>query len=235
MKIDIWSDVMCPFCYIGKRRLENALAVFPHRDSVEIEWHSFQLDPDTKTDPDKDVYTYLAERKGQSLGWSKQAHEYVTNMAAETGLQYNFDKAVVANSFDAHRMTHLAKKYGRGDAMEEALFRGYFTEGKNTADHNVLKTMALSIGLDEAEVNEVLAGNRYAEAVNADIAEAARLRINGVPFFVVNGKYGISGAQPSETFTQALETAWKEYEREQSKLTMMGGEASACEPGGECK
>lgn len=235
MRVDIWSDVMCPFCYIGKRRFEGALAQFENRNDIEVVWHSFQLDPDAKSLPGKDVYSWLAERKGQSLDWSKQMHKQVVDMAAGEGLTYNFDKAVIANSFDAHRITQLAKKYGKGDAMEEQLFKGYFTDGKDVADYKVLLEMATAIGIDEKETAEVLNSNTYADAVEADINQAAQLRISGVPFFVINNKYGVSGAQATETFSQALDQAWKEYAEEKGGLTMMDGDAATCEPNGECK
>jgi predicted DsbA family dithiol-disulfide isomerase len=235
MKVDIWSDVMCPFCYIGKRKFEDALAQFANRDDIEIEWHSFQLDPDVTPQPGRDVYSYLAERKGISDAQSRQMHDNVVAMAKQVGLQYNFDKAVIANSFDAHRIGHLAKKYGKGDAMEEQLFRGYFTEGKDIASHDVLVAMAKAIGIDEAEARQVLNSNMYADAVAADIQRAAQIGVRGVPFFVLNNKYAVSGAQQPETFLQALSQAWKEYEKDNPKLTIVGGDATVCEPGGECK
>lgn len=235
MKVDIWSDVMCPFCYIGKRKFESALAQFPNGKDIEIEWHSFQLDPDITAQPGKDVYAYLAERKGMTVEQSKQMHKQVVQMAAGEGLQYNFDKAVIANSFDAHRISHLAKKHGKGDAMEEQLFHGYFTEGKDIANHDVLIEMAKNIGIPEQEVIDVLNSKQYADAVEADIVRASQIGVRGVPFFVLDNKYAISGAQPSETFLQALAQAWSEYEKANPKLTVVGGDATVCEPGGECK
>lgn len=235
MRVDIWSDVMCPFCYIGKRHFEAALEEVVFGKNVEVVWHSFQLDPDTKPQPDKDAITYLAERKGQSIEWSKQAHAHVTQMAANAGLIYNFDKAVIANSFDAHRLLQQAKKYGKGDELEELLFKGYFTEGKDIANHTVLAGIAKDIGLDEQEVQNVLNSDMYSKEVQEDIATAAKIGVNGVPFFVVNNKYGISGAQPTETFTKTLSKAWEEYEKENPNLTMVDGDAAACEPGGDCK
>lgn len=234
MRVDIWSDVMCPFCYIGKRHFEAALQQFEHGDNIEVVWHSFQLDPDTKPQPGKDVYTYLAERKGQSLEWSKQAHAHVQQMAADVGLQYNFDKAVIANSFDAHRVLQLAKQYGKGDALEEQLFKGYFTEGKNIADHSVLTEIATGIGLNSEEVAEVLSTDKFTAEVKDDVATAARIGINGVPFFVINNKYGVSGAQPTTTFVQAISKAWEEYEKEHPQLKMVDGDAPACKPGEDC-
>lgn len=150
---------MCPFCYIGKRRLEAALAQFPERDQVEVVWKSFQLDPNLKTNPHKSVSQSLAESKGWSPQQTAQSMAYVTNMAKEVGLDYDFDKAVVANSFDAHRFSHFAKKHGLQDQAEERLFAAYFTEGKNTADHQTLLELGVEIGLDATELAQVLAGN----------------------------------------------------------------------------
>ncbi len=154
MKVEIWSDVMCPFCYIGKRRFESALAEFAHKDDVEIEWKSFQLNPDLVTDPSLNITQYLADIKGWTLDYAQQLNNNVTEMAAGEGLTYDFEKAVVANSFDAHRFAHLAKKYGLGDAAEETLFRGYFTEGLNIADHDTLVELGTEIGLDKNEVKQ---------------------------------------------------------------------------------
>jgi len=210
MKVEIWSDVMCPFCYIGKRRLEAALAQFPHRDQVEVVWKSFQLDPNLKTEPAKSVKQSLAEKKGWSPEQTDQTMAYVVNMAKEAGLAYDFDKAVVANSFDAHRFSHLAKKYGKQDEAEERLFAAYFIEGKNTADHQTLIQLGTEIGLDPAEVARVLAGNDYADDVQTDIYESRQVGVTGVPFFVFNDKYTVSGAQGSGVFLQVLEKVWEE-------------------------
>ena len=210
MKIDIWSDIMCPFCYIGKRKLESALEQFEHKEEVEIVWHSFQLDPEMKPMEGVDLYGYLAERKGQSRDWAVRMHKQVEQMAKAEGLNYNFDKAVVANSFDAHRLIQLAKKHGLGDAAEEALFRAYFTDGKDISDNNTLLQLGIDIGLSAVETGELLNSDAYAADVHADVVKAQMLGVNGVPFFVINDKYGISGAQPKELFGEALEKAWTE-------------------------
>ncbi len=209
MQVEIWSDIMCPFCYIGKRKFEAALDKFPGKEEVKIIWKSYQLDPNIKEQPGKDIYSYLAEAKGQSLEWSKKMHENVVNMAKSVGLEYNFDKAVVANSFDAHRVIQLAKKHGLGDAIEERLFKAYFTEGKNFADHETLAAIGEEIGLDRAEILQLLATNAMADNVHSDIEEGRRLGLQGVPFFVFNRKIGVAGAQDSEIFLQALEEASK--------------------------
>lgn len=209
MQVEIWSDIMCPFCYIGKRKFEAALEKFPKKNEVEIIWKSYQLDPNIKEQPGKDIYSYLAEAKGQSLEWSKKMHENVVNMAKSVGLEYNFDKAVIANSFDAHRVIQLAKKHGLGDAMEERLFKAYFTEGKNFADHETLAAIGEEVGLDRKKIISLLNSNDLADNVHSDIEEGMRLGLRGVPFFVFNRKIGVSGAQDSEIFLQALEEAGK--------------------------
>ncbi|GAB3912120.1 DsbA family oxidoreductase [Mucilaginibacter boryungensis] len=212
MKVEIWSDVMCPFCYIGKRRFEEALAQFPNADKVEITWKSFQLNPDQVTDPTISIHQYLADIKGWQLDYAKQLNQQVSDMAQSVGLHYDFDRAVVANSFDAHRLVQLAKKHNLGDAAEEALFKAYFTEGKNIADNNTLIALGTSIGLDADELKQVLNTDAYADAVKHDIEEAQQLGIRGVPFFVMNDKYAVSGAQPTEVFLQTLEKAFEDVQ-----------------------
>jgi len=210
MKIEIWSDVMCPFCYIGKRKFEAALEQFDNKANVEVVWKSFQLNPNMKTDPGKNITEYLAEIKGWSIQQAKEMNTHVTNMAKEVGLHYDFDKAIIANSFDAHRLIQLAKKYGKGDEAEELLFKAYFTEGKNTDDHSILIEIGVSIGLNELEVKQVLASDQFADDVNKDILEAQQIGVRGVPFFVFDRKYGVSGAQPTEVFIETLTKAWAE-------------------------
>jgi predicted DsbA family dithiol-disulfide isomerase len=232
MKIEIWSDVMCPFCYIGKRRFESALQQFTDKNNIEIEWKSFQLNPDLKTDPNININQYLADIKGWTLDQAEEMNNHVTQMAAEVGLTYDFDKAIVANSFDAHRFSHLAKKHGLGDKAEEALFNAYFTEGKNIADHDTLIALGVSVGLDEDEVKQTLKNDRYAVDVKQDIDEAQYLGIRGVPFFVMNGKYGISGAQSVPVFLETLEKSYSEWNKEKPQLTVIEGES--CAPDGNC-
>lgn len=235
MKVEIWSDVMCPFCYIGKRRFENALEQFPDKNQVEIVWKSFQLNPTMKTDPGKNINEYLAEVKGWTLDYAKQMNAHITNMAKEVGLHYDFDKAVVANSFDAHRLIQLAKVNGRGDEMEERLFKAYFTEGKNTADHETLIQLGTEIGLDPTTIKRVLNSNEYGDKVEQDIYEAMQIGVRGVPYFVLNDKYAVSGAQASETFLGALNKAWEEYEKGKPVVENIGNDsASVCTTDGEC-
>ncbi|NUN68182.1 MAG: DsbA family oxidoreductase [Bacteroidetes bacterium] len=204
MKVEIWSDVMCPFCYIGKRHFEAALQEFPGRGSVTVEWKSFQLNPGMVTDPSRNINQYLAEIKGISLEQAQAMNARVTEMAKDAGLTYDFDKAIVANSFDAHRLSHFAKRFGTQDEVEERLFRAYFTEGKNTADHDTLVQLAADAGLDADAVRTMLAGKDFAEDVERDIYEAQQVGARGVPFFVFDEKYAVSGAQPVRLFVQVL-------------------------------
>lgn len=204
IKIEVWSDIVCPFCYIGKRRLEAALKNFPQQHNVEIEWKSFQLDPDLQSQPGKGIYAYLAERYGRDLEWSKKMHENVTKMAAEVGLEYRFDDVKIANSFDAHRFEHLAKKYGKGNEAVELLFNAYFTEGKDIAAKDTLIDLGNKLGIDAAEVKKMVEGSDFGNAVRQNSIEGQHLGLQGVPFFVFNRKFGISGAQPEAEFAKIL-------------------------------
>jgi len=209
MKIEIWSDIMCPFCYIGKRQLEKALAEFPNNE-FEIEWKSFQLDPSITPQNSKDVYTFLAERKGISLEQSKEMHKGVVERAKSVGLDYHFEKAIVSNSLTAHRIIHLAKTKNLGDEMEEIFFKAYFTEGKDLNDSSTLIELGIEAGLGANEISEVVENeDMYLNNVKADIAEAQEIGVQGVPFFVFDRKYAISGAQPLEAFVQTISEAKK--------------------------
>ena len=209
LQIDIWSDIVCPFCYIGKRRLEVALAQFEHCDQVHIEWHSYQLDPEVESHTGETIYEYLARRKGITDEQSEQMHEHVTSMAASVGLDYRFDIAKVANSFDAHRLIHFSKRSNLADDMEEALFHAYFSEGEDIAKHATLVKLASGVGLDAAEANEVLNSEKFAAEVRRDIDVASQLGIGGVPFFVFGLQYAVSGAQSPHVFESALARAWE--------------------------
>ena len=206
MKIKIWSDIMCPFCYIGKRNFENALAQFGRADELEIEWKSFQLDPTIpKMKQRVDVYEYLATSKGISIEDSKAMHENVVRMAKSVGLEYNFDRAVIANSFDAHRLIQFAKSKGLGDEIEETLFAAYFTNGLDMSDLDTLAEIGGSIGLSPVELETILHSEDFSSEVQNDILEAQKYGVRGVPYFVLDDKYAISGAQPSSVFLEALE------------------------------
>lgn len=208
--IEIWSDIMCPFCYIGKRRFDAALAQSEHSNDVEVIWKSFMLSPDLVTGPSKNSNQFLAEHKGISVEQARGMNDYVANMAAQSGLTFHFDKTVVANSFNAHRFSHFAKEHGRQNEAEELLFAAYFTEGKNIDDAKTLLDIALQLGLDAKELSEAMASGNYANAVADDIAEAQQLGIRGVPFFVFNRKFAVSGAQDVSVFADALEKAYND-------------------------
>ncbi|QOG00808.1 DsbA family protein [Flavobacterium sp. MDT1-60] len=209
MKIEIWSDIMCPFCYIGKRQLESALAEFPN-DKFEIEWKSFQLDPTIEPQSGKDVYTFLAERKGISVEQSIEMHKGVTERAKNVGLDYYFEKAIISNSLTAHRIIHLAKTKKLGDEMEEIFFKAYFTEGKDLNDAETLIELAVKAGLDSNEVKEIVENeNLYLSDVKGDIKEAQEIGVQGVPFFVFDRKYAVSGAQPVEAFVNTIREVQK--------------------------
>lgn len=228
MKIEIWSDVMCPFCYIGKRRLEKSLQHFADKDLVEIEWKSYQLNPDMITDPNMGMDEYLATHKGMPLAQAQQLNTQVSQMAAEEGLTYRLDQAVVANSFRAHVLAHFAKAAGKQDLVEELLFQSYFTEGKNIDDLSVLKTIAVTAGLDVDEFEKSLTDGTLDDEVKKDMHEARQIGVRGVPFFVYDRKYAISGAQPVEAFSQTLETALKEWKSSSSIQLMNPQDGDSC-------
>ena len=234
MKVEIWSDVMCPFCYIGKRKLEMALSQFHGKDQIEIEWHSFLLNPDIQYQPGKDVYTYLSELKGQSLEWSVMMHDQLAASALELGLVYNFDKAVIANSFNAHRLIQLAKKNHLGDEAEERLFKAYFTEGKNISYDTTLLELGIEIGLKKEEIIEVLASDAYSKEVYKDIEEARKFGVRGVPFFVMNRTHAVSGAQSIDVFTQTLEQSFAGWRKDNPAFVMEAQTGGTCTPDGDC-
>lgn len=210
MKIDIWSDVACPFCFIGKRNLEAALAQFPHRDEVEVTWHNFELDPHAKTDYEENQYELLARKYGMSIEQAKDNTAWVVQSGQAAGIAFDFDHVVPTNTFNAHRLIQLAHRHGLQDAAEEKLFKAMFEEGKHIGRKETLQEIAEAIGLDAAATTEMLNGDAYTEAVRADEAEAQSLGIRGVPFFVLDRKYAISGAQPVAVFLQALQQTREE-------------------------
>jgi predicted DsbA family dithiol-disulfide isomerase len=233
MKVEIWSDVMCPFCYIGKRKFENALEQFANKNDVQIQWRSFQLNPNLQTDPGKNIHEYLAEHKGWTEEYARNAHKQMTATAKESGLEYNFDTVIPANSYNAHRLSHLAAKYNLQDAAEERLFKAYFTEGKNIDDQETLIQLGVDIGLQKDEIRNVLQSDLYAQEVEQDIYEAQQIGVRGVPFFVIDRKYAVSGAQPSSVFLGALQRAYQEFEKEKLEASV-STDGAACSIDGNC-
>lgn len=237
LKIEIWSDIMCPFCYIGKRNFEAALAQFPNKEQIEIEWKSFQLDPTIPEVPkyQDDMYLFVADRKGMSYEQSKKIHQGLIQYAKSVGLEYNLDKTLVTNSMKGHRIIQFAATKGLGEKAEETLFYAYFTQGKNLNDSITLIELGKEIGLTDTEVNNALTDPLYAQKVEEDSREAQVLGAKGVPFFVVNRKYAIAGAQQPNEILKLLEKSFAEWQKEnpQTKLETIQGES--CTPNGECK
>jgi len=211
MTVEIWSDVICPFCYIGKRKFEIALAQLPNHDQIEVIWRSFQLQPETQTDPSRNAVQNLAEKKGWTRDVTRQVIADVTARARLVGLTFDYDRTVVANTFDAHRLAHYADSAGKGADVQERLFKAYFVDGQNIADPTVLTTLAVDAGLAADEVRNVLSGDQFAADVQRDIDQASRFGVNGVPFLVFNHKYAVGGAQDSSIFVQALQQSLAEW------------------------
>jgi predicted DsbA family dithiol-disulfide isomerase len=207
VKVEIWSDVVCPWCYIGKRRFEHALERFDGAADVEIVWRSFQLNPTHPKGLREAHDESLARKLGASVDQVHELNERVVSLAAAEGLEYHFETYVTINTFDAHRVTHLAKSLGLGLPIHERLLRAQLVEGEVLDDPDTLVRLAAEVGVPEAETRRVLESDAYAAEVEADIAEAHAIGVNGVPFFVIDRRYGISGAQPADLFLQALETA----------------------------
>ena len=210
IKVEIWSDIACPFCYIGKRKFEQALAQFEHKDQVEVEWKSFLLDPNKVTDPSVKIKESLAKRKGISIEEAEKMSDYVTLAAKPVGLDYNFDKMIVANTFKSHRLLHFAKTKGKQNDLKEALLKAYFLDGKNIDDNKTLTEIAVSNGFDNTELEAFLNSEEYTEQVKSDISDAQEIGVQGVPFFVFDRKFAISGAQDSEVLLNTLEKAYSE-------------------------
>lgn len=230
MKVEIWSDIVCPFCYIGKRKFENALKDFEHKDKVEIVWRSFQLDPDMKFIPGQSVHQYLANRKGVTLEKGKEMNDYMSGIAKEVGLQYNFDIAIINNTLNAHRLLHLAQKNDLQDETKEALFVAYYTQGKDVGDTETLVAIGESVGLPAYEIRTMLQSDEYINEVQLDQYRAQQVGAQGVPFFVFNNKYAISGAQPTDTFAEVLNKVWDE----EKPVVDVSASAEFCSPEGVC-
>jgi predicted DsbA family dithiol-disulfide isomerase len=208
VRIEVWSDVVCPWCYIGKRRLEAALERFPHRDEVEVVWRSFQLDPSTPEGETHALLPVLAAKYGRSLEETRAMVRHVEETAAGEGLRYRLADGVGGNTLLAHELLHLAAERGLQGEVKERLLHAYFEEARPVFDVDALAALAVETGLDEAEVRAALTDHRYRPAVREDVATARALGATGVPFFVVDRRYGAAGAQPAELLLQLLERAW---------------------------
>jgi len=230
VRIEVWSDVVCPWCYIGKRHLESALGAFEHRDQVEVVYRSFELDPTAPEVPVETTVESLAKKFGTDVAGARQLMARADGVAASVGLDFHHADAPHARTVDAHRLLHLALEEGRQAELKEALLAAYFTRGESMGDHAVLRRVAVEAGLEPSRVDEVLASEEFTDAVHADIAQARAYGANGVPFFVVDQRYGVSGAQPTEVFAQLLERAWADGHPQIEVLA--GRDADACGPDG---
>lgn len=222
MKIEVWSDFVCPFCYVGKRRLEAALDKLNHQ--VEVEFKSFELDPNAEVEMDMNVYELLSKKYGTSVEQAKNMSKGVEEHGAQVGIHFNFEDSIPTNTFDAHRLAKYAAAKGLEVSMTESLFKAHFVEGRHIGNKETLLSMAEGIGLDLEEVKEVLNGTHFSEEVRFDENEARQIGVQGVPFFVINRKYAISGAQPAEVFESTLEKVWEE-ENGPSRLQSVTGQS----------
>ncbi len=212
MQLEIWSDIACPWCYVGKRRIEAALSQFEHEDQVDVTWRSFELDPTTPAEVSGSPVERLAAKYGMSVEQAQESEARLTAVAAEDGLEYHLDKQRMGNTFDGHRVIHLAAEHGLQDAMEERLFRARLSEGEQISDHQFLVQAAAEVGVPEEETRAVLESERFTEEVRDDERLAQALGINGVPMFVVDRKFGASGAQPPEQLLALLQHGWENRE-----------------------
>lgn len=232
MEIKIWSDVRCPFCYIGKKKFELALERFNHKDNIKVSWKSFQLDPYLKTNLQISTVDYFVENKGVDVEQAKQMLRGAAQIGAEAGLTLDIENSVLANSFNAHRLIQMAKSKGLGNEIEEALFMAHFEQSKNIDSHEELIAIGSSIGIDSDAIGEMLKSEDFAYEVKQNELEARNIGVRGVPFFVFNDKFAISGAQSPEVFLQTLDKAWEEFSKSNSGLEITDGDS--CSTDGTC-
>jgi predicted DsbA family dithiol-disulfide isomerase len=223
MPVENWSDIACPWCYVGKRRFEAALEQFEHRDDVQVSWRSFELDPEAPLERGGERAKHLADKYGASVEQAREMERQMTAAAAAEGLDFRFDIARGGVTFDAHRIVHLAEVHGLQDEMKERLLRAYFSEGELMGDHDTLVRLATEVGLPEAEVRETLAGDRYAAEVRGDERTAGQFGISAVPTFVIDRSIGASGAQPPEALLDLLRQGWEA--RPRAPIVAGGGES----------
>jgi predicted DsbA family dithiol-disulfide isomerase len=226
VRVEIWSDVVCPWCHIGKRNFEAALREFPHRDDVEVVWRSFELDPSAPPERQGSYVERLARKYGVGRPQAEAMIQRITNAAAAAGLDFRFDIARPGNTFDAHRVIHLALDRGVQDAVKERLLTAYFSDGEPIGTPETLVRLAAEAGLDAEEVRGVLESDAYADEVRGDEREASELGITGVPFFVFDRGYAVSGAQPPETMLQVLERVWA---KSHAPTLVPGGDVAGCD------
>lgn len=228
MQVEIWSDIVCPWCYIGRRRFETALRQFDNSEQVEVVWRSFQLDPTSPRESPAPVSEALMKKYGIGGAQVEAMHQQVTDLAALEGLEYHLENTLMSNTLDAHRLIHFAAAHGLQSEMKERLQKAYFTEGWVVSDHDTLARLAGEVGLNAGEARQMLESDSYADAVRADIQEAQSLGISGVPFFLIDRKFAVSGAQPADLFLSALNRAWSESHPVIEIISEGGADTGAC-------
>lgn len=233
IKIEVWSDFVCPFCYIGKRRLETALDKFEYKDEVELVFKSYELDPLAKKKYDENIHQIIAKKYGITVEQAKKSNEQIVAQAKDLGLNYNFDDLIPTNTFDAHRLAYYAKSEGKMNELTERILKAYFVDSLNISDHNVLAGLAGEAGIDTQKALEVLKSDSYTSEVRKDEEDASRLKISGVPYFVINSKYSINGAQREELFLEVLEKV-KNEELSDQKLNSLSEDKSQDSNSGKC-
>jgi predicted DsbA family dithiol-disulfide isomerase len=233
--VEIWSDIVCPFCYLGKRKFESAIEHFADRDHVQIQWKSFQLNPGVITDTSMTVYTYLSKTKGINEDVAKQMTEQITSRGKEVGIEYQFDETRVNNTFNAHCMLHFAQKYGKQNEAKERLLKAYFTEGINIDDRAELLKMGDELGLNREELDQALKDRSFETEVNDDIQLAQQFGISGVPFFVFDRKYAVSGAQETAVFLDTLKKSFSEWRKNNPEVQLEIIEGESCAPDKKCE
>ena len=234
MVVEIWSDVVCPFCYIGKKKFEKALSAFEHKDDVEVVWRSYQLYPAMKSQPDKTIFEFMAERDGITAEQVKDEYNFINDMAADVDLKYQLDKALLVNTKNAHRLLQIAKIDGKDSIAEELLFHAYFTENKNIDDLTVLKDIAIQMGINSERFSELLLSKNIDDKIEADIYQSNQIGVRGVPFFLMNNDISVSGAQDEQVFVNSLETAWENYHsKSHDKANTIQG--NTCSMDGKCE
>lgn len=234
MKIEVWSDVACPFCYLGKKKLEKALASSPNGNRVNILWKSFQLNPEQKTETDLNLSDYLAREKNWDVAYIRQVNSRIIESGMEYGIVYNFDEAIPANTLKAHILLHAAKKANKQDEVKERLFRAYFTEGKNVDDPGVLREIAADAGMEESLPDSLFESEDLINEVMLDRYEATQLGIRGVPFFIFNNRYAISGAHPDILFSETLRKSFNEWESSVKSVPEVIASGESCSTDGNC-
>lgn len=234
MKIEIWSDVICPFCYIGKRNFETALEQFADKKNIKVTWKSFQLDVSIPEVATESYAEYLVKRKGMAVEQVQGMLANVTEMASQAGLDYHLEQSVIVNSQKAHQLIQFAKSKKLGNEAEERLFHAFFTEGKNIADTETLIQLGKDFGLEESELKASLEDEKYKYEITQDIQEAQNIGVTGVPFFVFDRKYAVSGAQPAEVFLQNLNKSFSEWRKSNPETTLEVTEGDNCTVDGKC-